>query len=131
MPEDLEGSRRNHWDILDRWGSLMTALITTGVVVSGLAGFLPYVTTKELSLRIVPVETEVKEIEGKLDELITLDRQDRVEQISRELREIDRGILDAKSRIESGEGNPDTEALIKRLEKDEENLRRRLKRLGI
>lgn len=118
------------WKLIHRWGSFMTAVIATGVVLSGVAGLLPFVTTDQLSARIIPIENEVESIERKLDELIRLDRVDRIDRINQELREIDRLLLETRSRVDSGEASEDSKELVRRLERDQRGLRRDLERLG-
>lgn len=114
----------------------MGAVVITVAAVSAISGWLPYVTVEELEARIVPIEEEItgtndniKELKRQLDQLLAADKQERIDRIGQEHRDVNRQILDVRSRIDSGEGSQDTRALLMQLEKDESALSRQLELL--
>jgi septal ring factor EnvC (AmiA/AmiB activator) len=124
------------WKMLHRWSAIMGAVVITVAAVSAISGWLPYVTVEELEARIVPIEEEItgtndniKELKRQLDQLLAADKQERIDRIGQEHRDVNRQILDVRSRIDSGEGSQDTRALLMQLEKDESALSRQLELL--
>ncbi|MGI9501559.1 MAG: hypothetical protein ACR2RE_00705 [Geminicoccaceae bacterium] len=117
------------WTLVHRWGMLVSLVVVASTAFSVISGLNPFITKWQLDDRIIPIEQELNGVRGRLDEIIRLDRESRISDSNRELRAIRNKALEVKARIDSGDGNSDTEELLKRLERDELSLERELDRL--
>ncbi len=114
------------WLMVHRWGMLVSLVVVASTAFSVVSGLNPFVTKWQMEDRVTPIEQEMKGVQDRLDEIIRLEQERKITDVSRELRSIRNKEFEIKARIEAGDGNSDAEELLRRLEREESALERQL-----